>query len=45
MPGAITDAGTVEVSHNGETYRASYSVKNGMVHILTPLGSPRRASL
>lgn len=35
----MTDAGRVEVTHNGEIFRASYSVKNGMVHILTPLGA------
>jgi hypothetical protein len=35
----MSDAGTIEVMHRGETYRAAYSVKNGRVHILTPLGS------
>jgi hypothetical protein len=34
----MPDAGTVEVNHGGTVYRASYSVKNGKVHILTPLG-------
>ena len=33
----MSEAGTVEVMHRGETYRAAYSVKNGRVHILTPL--------
>jgi hypothetical protein len=32
------EAGTVEVSHRGEPYRAAYSVKRGMVHILTTVG-------
>jgi len=32
-------AGKVEVKHAGTTYSASYSVKNGKVHLLTPLGS------
>ena len=36
--GAMAEAGTVEVLHRGEQYRAAYSVKNGMVHILTTLG-------
>jgi hypothetical protein len=31
-------AGTIEVNHGGTIYRASYSVKDGKVHILTPLG-------
>ena len=35
----MSDAGTVEVMHRGETYRAAYSVKKGWVHILTPLGN------
>jgi hypothetical protein len=36
--GVMSEAGTVEVLHRGEQYRAAYSVKNGMVHILTTLG-------
>ena len=36
--GAMSEAGTVEVLHRGEQYRAAYSVKNGMVHILSTLG-------
>lgn len=35
----MADAGTIEVQHAGVRYSASYSVKNGKVHILTPLGS------
>jgi hypothetical protein len=35
----MSEAGTVEVMHRGETYRAAYSVKQGRVHILTPLGN------
>jgi hypothetical protein len=34
----MSEAGTVEVLHRGEPYRAAYSVKRGMVHILTTLG-------
>jgi hypothetical protein len=42
--GAMSEAGTVEVVHRGEQFRAAYSVKNGMVHILTTLGrKPPRA--
>ncbi len=33
-------AGTIEVKYAGVTYSASYSVKNGKVHLVTPLGSP-----
>lgn len=36
--GAMSEAGTVEVRHRGEPYRAAYSVKRGMVHILTTVG-------
>jgi hypothetical protein len=36
--GVMSEAGTVEVLHRGEQYRAAYSVKNGMVHILSTLG-------
>ena len=36
--GAMSEAGTVEVQHRGEAYRAAYSVKRGMVHILTTVG-------
>jgi hypothetical protein len=32
-------AGNIEVNHGGTIHRASYSVKNGKVHILTPLGN------
>jgi hypothetical protein len=35
----MTSAGTAEVRYAGTTYRTSYSVKNGKVHILTPLGT------
>ena len=34
----MVNAGTAEVRYAGTTYRASYSVKNGKVHLLTPLG-------
>ena len=38
-------AGTIEVKYAGVPYSASYSVKDGWVHLLTPLGSarPKRA--
>ena len=36
--GAVSEAGTVEALHRGEEYRAAYSLKRGMVHILTTLG-------
>jgi hypothetical protein len=35
---ATSEAGTVEVLHRGEPYRAAYSVKRGMVHILSTVG-------
>lgn len=35
----MADAGTIEVQHGGSRFSASFSVKNGKVHILTPLGS------
>ena len=31
----LVHAGTIEVMHRGETYRAAYSLKKGRVHILT----------
>jgi hypothetical protein len=34
----VTTAGIVEVEHAGTQYRASWSVKSGLVHLLTPLG-------
>ena len=34
----MVSAGTAEVRYAGMTYRASFSVKNGKVHLLTPLG-------
>jgi hypothetical protein len=33
------DAGTIEIKHGGERYQASYAVRKGQVHLLTPLGS------
>lgn len=36
-------SGTIEVKHAGVSYSAAYSVRNGKVHILTPLGSPLRS--
>jgi hypothetical protein len=35
----MISAGTIEVKHAGATYSASYCVKNGKVHLVTPLGS------
>ncbi len=34
----MTDAGTLQVQHRGSTYRASYAVKRGRVHIVTTVG-------
>jgi hypothetical protein len=34
----MTDAGTFQVQHRGTTYRASYAVKRGRVHIVTTVG-------
>ena len=36
----MANAGTIEVKHGGVAYSASYSVKNGKVYLVTPLGSP-----
>jgi hypothetical protein len=34
----MADAGTVEFKLGGTTYSAAYAVRNGQVHVLTPLG-------
>ena len=36
----MISAGKIEVKHAGVTYSASYSVKDGKVHLVTPLGRP-----